>query len=426
MEPWLMRSAATMADHLLLVLPLPAFSVNGTVFFDQQACYGLELWLQNFSSLTLACPTYVCENAPADTKTLDSISERNRVTFSRLPVAYSPVTFVKRLPETARLLSALIDSANYLHFAIGGFFGDWGAIAAIIASRRNLPFAIWTDRVESNVIAFQSRSMTGIRSAYYSLLSRLTVLLERYVIRRAAVGLFNGMDCFSAYSRLCVKPHLVANFNFGKDAHISQDKLEGRLAEMSERPLRFVYVGRAHKDKGVADWIDVFADIKDDFHATWIGDGPELNDVRAMIASRRLDQRLSFQGNTPHADTLVKLKSFDAFVFCHKTPESPRCLVEALTCGLPIVGYESAYSRQLIEKNGGGLLTPINNIEALRTAIEGLLRNRERLRTLSRLAAKDGQQYNAEAVFRDRSELMKGIRIEAVAPSSDAPSREKQ
>ena len=94
-------------------------------------------------------------------------------------------------------------------------------------------------------------------------------------------------------------------------------------------------------------------------------------------------------------------------LFCHKTPESPRCLIEALTCGTPIVGYDSAFPRELIEANGGGSLVARDDVAALATAVIGLAQDRRQLAALIHAAARDGAQFDDETVFRHRSELIR-------------------
>ena len=62
---------------------------------------------------------------------------------------------------------------------------------------------------------------------------------------------------------------------------------------------------------------------------------------------------------------LQHLKGADAFVFCHKTQESPRSLIEALACGLPLVGYHSEYASHLISEKCGGIFSPMDDIASV-------------------------------------------------------------
>lgn len=155
-----------MSNSLFLVLPLPAYRSGEVIYLDNQACYGLDLWLKNFDDVILACPTLDVDQVPADTRPIDTISNAARLTFQPLPYTYRPFEFVSCLPSTAHLIAKLMEGCRYLQFAIGGFWGDWGAVSSILADRKGRPFAVWTDRVESSVMAFQSSAMRGPKKIY--------------------------------------------------------------------------------------------------------------------------------------------------------------------------------------------------------------------------------------------------------------------
>ena len=143
------------------------------------------------------------------------------------------------------------------------------------------------------------------------------------------------------------------------------------------------------------------------FDATWYGSGSDHEE--AVKRARGLP--IQFPGPLfDHRELLARLKQADFFLFCHKTPESPRCLVEALICGLPIVGYDSPYPRDLISEFGGGRLTPANDPKSLAEALSGIGINRL---VLTEAAIKDGTKFSDECVFRHRSDLIRLLKSEA-------------
>jgi colanic acid/amylovoran biosynthesis glycosyltransferase len=405
-------------ERLLLVLPLKAYSVKDRIFVDSQACNGLRLWLKHFQCITLACPTSLITHAPQQTSPIDSIDGFERLTFVALPTAYTPTNFVLYLPKVIKLLNEHSLRANYLHFAIGGLWGDWASIASLLAYRTSLPFAVWTDRVESQVAYFHSKSKTGLRRFYTLVTAWLMAHYERYIIRRCSLGLFHGMDCYQAYSSICSNPHLVHDIHLGEESLVTPSNLETRLSHSIDGPLRLAYAGRVHRDKGVYDWVEVLsiaAHSGVEFSGTWFGSGPELLAARSRVDELGLNSRINFPGPVQsHSALMHELQTFDAFVFCHKTLESPRCLIEALMCGLPIVGYETDYSRNLIQINEGGLLTPMHDTQKLAHSLLSLYGDRSLLRSLTLKAARDGAPFTDESVFRHRSDLMKSVEINSV------------
>jgi glycosyltransferase involved in cell wall biosynthesis len=325
------------------------------------------------------------------------------------------------------ILRKEISKADYLHFAIGGLWGDWAALASLVAIRAGLPFAVWTDRVQSKACEFESRTKTGFRRANGLFKAKVMAHYERYIIRRCSLGLFHGMDCFETYAPDCKNPHLVHDIHVGADNLITPSGLSDRLSHLASRPLRFAYAGRLHQEKGIFDWIEalsVVAKAGIDFEARWFspGGGPELVSARNLVQTLGLTSRIEFPGTIDsHAHLLAELRTFDAFVFCHKISESPRCLIEALQCGLPIIGYETSYSKDLIRVHGGGLLTPINRVADLAQCVISLSKDLPMLRALSERAAQDGTLFTDEAVFRHRSELMKFIKVHRPSCAHSGP-----
>jgi colanic acid/amylovoran biosynthesis glycosyltransferase len=175
--------------------------------------------------------------------------------------------------------------------------------------------------------------------------------------------------------------------------------------------LRIAYAGRVHKEKGVYDWIDVLTQLSEksvDFSALWFGDGPELDNVRRLVTAKGLSSKISFPGSLDHLEIIRELQSFDIFVFCHKTRESPRCLIEALLCGLPLIGYSTDFAKELISENFGGLLTPVNIVSDVSDSI-ATISDRSKLRALSERAFKDGRRFNIVDVFVHRARLTKNL-----------------
>ena len=391
-----------MSQNLLLVLPLSVYRNGSQVYIDAQARNGLRLWLGHFDSLTLACPAY--DNLPpVDFLPIDD----PQIKVILLPAAYTPYAFLTALIKMRSILAKAIDESDYLHFAIGGLFGDWGSASAMIAHKKNRPYAVWTDRVESQVVAFQATSKRGLRKFYILMMAVLVRLYEREIIRRSALGLFHGMECYEAYSPYSSNPHLVHDIHLGKESRICDLDIESRL--LYAGPTRIAYAGRAHHDKGIYDWIETLSHAAKRgiaFNAVWFGDGPELENARKAVANANLSESIHFVGKLDHQTLIAKLRTFDLFLFCHKTQESPRCLIEALICGLPIVGYDSPYPRDLTKENGGGILVPANDPATLAATIDAFKTGRAKLTQKARL---DGRLFDADSVFERRSQLMKTL-----------------
>jgi colanic acid/amylovoran biosynthesis glycosyltransferase len=135
--------------------------------------------------------------------------------------------------------------SNFLHFAIGGLWGDWASVACLIADRHKLRYAVWTDKVEPEVARFDNQSRSGLRWAYWSFNIAAMKVLERHVIKRGALGLFHGMDCYTACSRYRSNPHFVDDVATNDKDFVSESQPASRFANRNK--LLIAYAGRVHR-----------------------------------------------------------------------------------------------------------------------------------------------------------------------------------
>jgi colanic acid/amylovoran biosynthesis glycosyltransferase len=399
-------------DTLLLYAPVPLYASEEGYLLEDQACNGLIRWAENFNRVIVMHPVEHGVPPPTWIPLKSSGVDLQRVEVVALPTAYRPDQFFRHLKTTRQRIGALIERAHYLSFSIGGLFGDWGSVAAIEAHRRGRCFAVWTDRVESEVVRHQAQSAKHWRVRLRSALThRPMAMLERAVIRRATVGLFHGAETHAIYAPFAKAAEIVHDIHLRVQDRITSEVLAAKAAAAKEGPLRICYLGRANVMKGPGDWIDVMARLHAqgvDFQATWFGEGDQLGLMRTRVAELGLQDRVALPGFLRDRTAILEaLRRAQVFAFCHKTPESPRSLIESLVSGTPIVGYDSPFPRDLISKHGGGILTPINDKEALSASLITLASDRQRLADLFAKAAHDGEPFNDVAVFAHRSKVIR-------------------
>ena len=396
---------------LLIYAPVPLFLRDGQLYLEGQACNGLRLWAANFERVLVMMPLEQGD-LPEGWVPISHVGPAlKRIEIHPLPTAYRPDQFARTYRKTRARIRALIERADYLSFAIGGLFGDWGAVASMQAHRMNRPYAVWTDRVESAVMQGETKGGTLKSRLKARLYHRPMAMLEQHVIRRATLGLFHGKDTFDTYAPFCADPVLVHDIHIAKADHIPRAQLRHKMDNATEGPLRLVYVGRADAMKGPLDWIEVLCQLSRggvDFEAIWVGEGAYLDRMRTLVKEYDLTDRVRLVGFCKdRAKVLEVLRRAHLFMFCHKTPESPRCLIEALISGTPIVGYGSAFQRDLIAQHKGGRPVPMGDTRGLAEEVERIAKDRDALRRLIANAARDGAPYDDISVFRHRSDVIK-------------------
>jgi len=399
-------------DSLLIYAPVPLFKGPEGYLLEDQACNGLRLWSKHFSKVTVMHPVEKGPPPPSWIPLEGSGIDFSKVEIIPLPTAYRPDQFFRHYFATRKIIRDAILRSRFLAFSIGGLFGDWGSVGSWQAYRMGRQFAIWTDRVESEVVRHEAETAKNWR---HSLRSRLTYrpmqALERYLISRCTVGLFHGAETYATYAPYARSAEIVHDIHLKKSDRISLDSLQSKRAAAEVGPLRICYVGRADSMKGPLDWIETLrllheADVR--FEAHWLGDGEMLETMRQEVSRLALDNHIHLHGFVRDRQrVLEQLRSAHVFLFCHKTPESPRNLIEALSAATPIIGYEGAYARDLISAHHGGVLTPIHRTDDLAAAIARLANDRNQLSELMEMAYRDSEPFNDEAVFEHRCMLIR-------------------
>lgn len=403
----------TRPETILIGVTVPLHrGPDGRLMLENQACNGTRLWADNFERVIMAIPFDPGPPPPAWIP-LDSVGPAlERVEILELRQAWRPDRFFRALPATRARLRDAIARADFVTFAIGGLFGDWGAVGCLEAGRMGKAHAVWTDRVESEVIRRGAASAPTWRARLRMRLShRPMAALERRVIRGATVGLFHGRETYETYAPHARAAELVHDIHITRADHVDPAALAAKRAAAGEGTLRLVYAGRADPMKGPFDWLEVLERLAGrgvDFRATWLGDGPDLAAMRARAAAAGLGDRLALPGFVrDRAAVMAALREAHVLLFCHKTPESPRVLIEALASGTPLLGYDSVFPRDLIAEHGGGVLTPLDDVGALSEAAAGLAADRGRLGDLIGRAAADGAQFEDVKVFAHRAEVIR-------------------
>src|SRR4051794_27808054 len=161
-------------NSMLLVLPVPFLVRGEELFFEEQACNGLNRWADHFERVVVAAPVIpepLAAGIPSllwkDTARLES---RGRIKLLGLPWAYRLPDFIKHYRVTRARLRAAIAESAHLQFAIGGLIGDWAGVAASEAIRQRRRFAIHTDRVEHEVLREVTRKSSRLKRSQVSLI----------------------------------------------------------------------------------------------------------------------------------------------------------------------------------------------------------------------------------------------------------------
>lgn len=397
----------------MLDLGVPFRLIGQAVAVESQAHNGLLRWLDNFESVTVCAPVVPAQFV--DTSTVwapaDDLLASGRVAFNTLPWGYDLRSHITHVGAVRAKFRELIPQHKYLCFSNLGWLGAWGGIGAETAYELQRPYSVWLDWVLHEMPV--TRDSNPIKRAWRLLQRGMLKRNSIRDIRRASLGLFHGRTVYDGYIGLSKMSEIVHDVHLKATDIIPVDQLKIRL-QRTQEPLQIIYVGRVHEMKGPWHWLDAMQKLianwtgPRNIQATWYGDGPLLPELLKEVEIRRLGDSVHFAGPEMNREKLLHLlRDADVFAFCHMTPESPRCLIEALMSGLPIFGFASSYAMDLLDGKTAGEFVPIADVDSLARLLGECLKSPARLHDMSLAALAAGRNYSDDAVFEHRSRLIK-------------------
>lgn len=124
----------------------------------------------------------------------------------------------------------------------------------------------------------------------------------------------------------------------------------------------FGYIGQLIARKGIADMIQAFNLVFSRYpraKLTLIGDGDQRAELEALAASLPCFDAIEFLGF--RQDRLQLSANFDIFLMTSSLEGIPRCLMEAMIVGTPIVAYDIPGVDQLVVHEQTGMLAPLGD-----------------------------------------------------------------
>lgn len=107
-----------------------------------------------------------------------------------------------------------------------------------------------------------------------------------------------------------------------------------------QKEFDIIYVGRIDRNKQVLKIIQavrLVAYTHPDLKVALLGEGPEQSNLEKMVGELGLERIVTFLGNKPYADIPKYLTASRIFVMASDFEGLPVAMLEALSCGLPVV-----------------------------------------------------------------------------------------
>lgn len=238
-----------------------------------------------------------------------------------------------------------------------------------------------TARVLARVLCPGARTVTGVRGLYVTDTERLDTLRGR--VAMAAERLTQRLvDAYDANSTGALD--VLAEHGVGRERlHWIPNGLDPSAWPVPDRagrsePLTVACVGRFIGLKRQEDLVEAAAILRGrGVTARFVlgGDGPTLDAVRDLARARGVDDLVAFPGRLEREAVAPLLADADVACLPSLWEGMPGAVMEAMACGLPVVGTRVNGIADLVEHERTGLLVPSRDPAALADALERLLRD---------------------------------------------------
>ena len=209
-------------------------------------------------------------------------------------------------------------------------------------------------------------------------------------------------DVFPRADRVVVtapamKTYVVENYGLPRSAInvIPNYVLTDLFSPKGRKPLsdRICFVGRLDEEKNPLALVEACAGL--DVEIVMVGEGP----LHYALENRaeELGVRLKLIGMVPHHELPAILRSATLFVLTSPREGHPKALLEAMACGLPVIGVDSPGIRELIEHRKTGILCA-SSPDEIRFAIQDAITDDE----LQEQIGPNARQYICENFSLDK------------------------
>lgn len=161
-----------------------------------------------------------------------------------------------------------------------------------------------------------------------------------------------------------------------------------------------ICVGRLSKEKGILDLINVFKIVEmeeGNVKLNIIGDGLEYQNIKKKIIGLNLTRKIKLLGYKNTDEINKYYQESCLYLMTSYTESFGLVLVEAMSCGIPCLAFDSAEGANDIIKNDyNGYLIKNRNEHEMANIILKLLKDRKKLKELGDNSYKTSKKYSKE------------------------------
>ena len=226
-----------------------------------------------------------------------------------------------------------------------------------------------------------------------SIFSLLSKISARFISYPLELKLIQSSDVITTVSK-SITQELREYYLNSKSINVVENGVDEKFfypkKEKSEKTMKYaIFVGRIDREKGLFDLVECGRYIRrerPELNFIIAGKGRDLKKLINKIKKIGLQDKFIFLGQV-EKDNLVKLyQNATFFIFPSYHEGLPSVILEAMSCGLPIIATDVRGNRDLIINGENGIIVPPKEPKKLAEAINSLLEDEKLMEYLGKNA----------------------------------------
>lgn len=173
--------------------------------------------------------------------------------------------------------------------------------------------------------------------------------------------------------------------------------------------LKIVTMARLLDWKNIDKVLYALENIKEGFIYDVYGDGPELNHLEKIVKGSSIACKVQFKGFIPYDLVPQTLAEYDLFVLPSYKEWFGRVYIEAMACGLPIIGSRRTGMDGYITEGEQGFLVDHTNLDDLQQAIQKFVSDKDLKVVMGKKAKVFAQDFSWDVAIGKIDKLYRAV-----------------
>lgn len=159
-------------------------------------------------------------------------------------------------------------------------------------------------------------------------------------------------------------------------------------------------VGRLDEQKNPHYLLDCFLEIRKkipECYFVFVGQGKLENEIRQRVKNEKLTSFIRFVGFQKHIENIIP--AFDLHMLLSLREGFGIATVEAMSCGLPVIGTKVPGTSDILEISSAGILVPLDDPQFVSNAAISILSSTDKQKTMSKAARQEAMERFSKGIW---------------------------